>query len=150
MLLAEHLEESPVSANDIKVWAERDQEFFSTLNGGSLVMGTQSVNLTPHVISNFPAMGAVSCRVIPPQDREAVLLELHEGHPGITHMKSLARMYVWWPGTSADIEKSVRLCHECQHVQSSPPLAPLHPWKWPTRFAVPFQSKNILAAVDAI
>ena len=64
VLLAEHLEESPVSANDIKVWTERDQEFFSTLNGGGLVMGTQSVNLTPHVISNFPAMRAVSCGVI--------------------------------------------------------------------------------------
>jgi len=95
--------------------------------------------------------------VIPPPGREAVLQELHEGHPGITCMKSLARMYVWWPGISADIEKSVRLCRECQEVQSSPPLAPLHPWKWPTRpwarlhldFAGPFQGKNILIAIDA-
>ena len=71
--------------------------------------------------------------VIPPPGRETVLHELHEGHPGITRMKSLARMYVWWPGISADIEKSVRLCSECPQVQSSPPLAPLHPWKWPTR-----------------
>ena len=29
-----------------------------------------------------------------------------------------------------DIEKS---CHDCQQVQFHPPLAPLHPWKWPTR-----------------
>ena len=64
---------------------------------------------------------------------------------------------MWWPGISADIEKSVRLCRECQEVQSSPPLAPLHPWKWPTRpwarlhldFAGPFQGKNILIAIDA-
>ena len=42
-------------------------------------------------------------------------------------------------------------------MQSSPPLAPLHPWKWPTRpwarlhldFAGPFQGKNILIAIDA-
>ena len=95
--------------------------------------------------------------VIPPPGREAVLMELHEGHPGISRMKSLARMYVWWPGISADIEKSVRLCNSCQQQQSSPPLAPLHPWKWPTRpwarlhldFAGPFEGKTILVAIDA-
>lgn len=66
-------------------------------------------------------------------------------------------MYVWWPGITADIEKSVRLCQECQQVQSAPPMAPLHPWRWPTRpwarihldFAGPFQGKNILVAIDA-
>ena len=95
--------------------------------------------------------------VIPPPGREAVIQELHEGHPGISRMKGLSRMYVWWPGITADIEKSVRLCRECQQVQSSPPLAPLHPWKWPTRpwarlhldFAGPFEGKNILVVIDA-
>ena len=34
------------------------------------------------------------CRVvIPPQGRNQLLSELHHGHPGITKMKSLARMY---------------------------------------------------------
>ena len=47
-------------------------------------------------------------------------------------MKSLACMFVWWPGLDSDIEQIVRKCDECQSVQSSPPLAPLHPWKWPT------------------
>ena len=54
-------------------------------------------------------------------------------------------------------KKSVRLCRECQQVQSSPPPAPLYPWRWPTRpwarlhldFAGPFQGKNILVAIDA-
>ena len=72
-------------------------------------------------------------------------------------MKSLSRLYVWWPGINADIEKSVRLCHGCQEAQSVPPVAPLNPWKWPTRpwarlhldFAGPFEGKNILIAIDA-
>ena len=62
-----------------------------------------------------------------------MLQELHEGHPGMSKMKALARMYVWWPGIDSDIEKSVRICTECQEVQSSPPIAPLNPWKWLTR-----------------
>ena len=33
--------------------------------------------------------------VIPPEGRKAVLQQLHEGHPGTTRMKLLARMYVW-------------------------------------------------------
>ena len=95
--------------------------------------------------------------VIPPQGRQAVLQELHEGHPGITRMKGLARMYVWWPGINTDVEKSVWLCRHCQETQSSPPLAPLNPWQWPTRpwarihldFAGPIQGRMILVAVDA-
>ena len=66
-------------------------------------------------------------------------------------------MYVWWPGIDADIERSVRLCLPCQEGQSSPPAAPLHPWKWPTRpwarlhldFAGPMFGKMFLVTVDA-
>ena len=95
--------------------------------------------------------------VIPTPGRQAVLRELHEGHPGMTRMKALSRMYVWWPGITADIEKSVRLCCQCQKMQSTPPVAPLNPWKWPTRpwarlhldFAGPFEGKNILIVIDA-
>ena len=95
--------------------------------------------------------------VIPPPGRQAVLQELHEGHPGMSRMKSLARMYVWWPGIDADIEKSVRVCNACQEVQSSPPAAPLNPWKWPTKpwsrlhldYAGPFENRMFLILIDA-
>ncbi len=65
--------------------------------------------------------------------KEAVLVQLHEGHPGIARMKSLARMYVWWPGISVDIENTVQGCQECQQQQAFPAVNPLQPWKWPTR-----------------
>ena len=95
--------------------------------------------------------------VIPPQGRSTVLQELHEGHPGMTKMKALARMYVWWPLMDKEIEQSVQQCLFCQQQQAVPPVAPLQPWKWPSRpwvrlhmdFAGPFQGKIILVVIDS-
>ena len=59
--------------------------------------------------------------VVPHRGRRAVLEELHVGHLSMSKMKSLARMYVWWPGMDRDIErmsKSVeifKLCSLCHH-----------------------------------
>ena len=70
--------------------------------------------------------------VVPLQGRQAILQELHEGHPGMTRMKALARMYVRWPGLDSDIEKSVQQCVPCQQRQPDPPATP-QPWSWPSR-----------------
>ena len=51
----------------------------------------------------------------------------------------------------------VKHCTECQQSQSTPPLAPLHPWKWPTRpwahlhldFAGPMDGRMYLILVVA-
>ena len=71
--------------------------------------------------------------MVPPPYRQAVLTKLHDGHPRMARMKSLARMYVWWPGISADIKTLVRKCHACQQLQSDPAVAHLRHWSWPTR-----------------
>ena len=36
--------------------------------------------------------------IIPPTLRAEILSEVHEGHPGISRMKSLACMFVCWLG----------------------------------------------------
>ena len=54
-------------------------------------------------------------------------------------------------------ESTVCNCAECQMDQSTPPIAPSHPWSWPTRpwgrlhldYAGPFEGKMILIIVDA-
>ena len=51
--------------------------------------------------------------VIPPSLRQQVLSLLHEGHPGIVRMKTLARDAVWWPGMDLEIERLVRECEPC-------------------------------------
>ena len=45
-------------------------------------------------------------------------------------MKSLARMYFWWPGLTKDIEKLVKESAKCQETQSNPAMASLEPWTW--------------------
>ena len=65
--------------------------------------------------------------VVPPPGREAVMEELHEIHPGIVKMKSLARSYMWWPNMNAQLEARVKACEECQARRPPPAVAPLHP-----------------------
>lgn len=36
--------------------------------------------------------------------RQFILDELHEGHPGIFAIKSLAHSSVWWPSIDSDLE----------------------------------------------
>ena len=98
------------------------------------------------------------CRVIiPAKLRGKVLEELHDSHPGIVRMKSLARSHVWWPGIDEEIARTVKACSSCQCFKNASPKAPLHPWSWATKpwerihldFAGPFMGKMLLVAVDS-
>ena len=164
-LLTEHLEDSPVTAQHIRLWTRRDPVL-------SVIQNYVRHGWPDQVDSKFTAFTMKreelslhqDCIlwgnrvVIPNKGKEAVLHELHCGHPGITRMKALARMYVWWPGIDKDIENMVQTCNECQVNQATPPVAPLHPWKWPTKpwsrlhldFAGPLQNKMFLILIDAL
>ena len=95
--------------------------------------------------------------IIPKCLREKLLQELHKDHPGVIRMKSIARSFMWWPGLDKDIEHLAKACQSCQAVKRAPPVAPLHPWVWPSKpwqrvhldFAGPFQGSMFLVGVDA-
>ena len=95
--------------------------------------------------------------VVPKAGREKVLDELHEGHPGGSRMKGLARGVVWRPGIYKAIEERVKSCYFCQQGKKSPAMSPLHPWEWLNRpwsclhvdYAGPFMGKMFLITVDA-
>ena len=164
VLLMEHLEDSPVTADHIRVWTRRDPSLSSVVQFLHQGWPTQS---SPELHPFWSKKSELSLHqgcilwglrvVVPVQGREAVLQELHEEHPRMTKMKALARMHVWWPGMEKDIETTVRTCAKCQTVRAAPPVAPLHPWKWPTRpwarlhldYAGPFLGKVFLVVIDA-
>lgn len=56
--------------------------------------------------------------IIPLQDQDKVLNILHDTHPGICRMKSLARGYVWWPELVLVIE-TLNAVHVNCHAPSS-------------------------------
>ena len=90
--------------------------------------------------------------MIPEAGRKEVMRILHDGHPGASRMKALARGMVWWPRMDADLESVVQQCQPCQANRKAPPVAPLHPWEWPTKpwsrlhvnFARHFQGKTFI------
>ena len=166
VLLADHLSNSPVTADQIRECTRKDPQLAQIVQ--FVQQGWPNSCPSSDLLSSFYEKRMEltlyeGCLlwgnrvVIPTPCREAVLTELHAGHPGCTRMKGLSRMYVWWPGITKDIESTVRNCTACQMHQSTPPVAPLHPWSWPTRpwarlhldYAGPFEGKMILILIDA-
>ncbi len=94
---------------------------------------------------------------MPPQGRKRILEELHEAHPGVKKVKSLARYFVQWPKIDGAIEELVCQCPSCQLILETPPKVPLRPWSWPDApwkrvhvdFFGPFWGQIFLVVVNA-
>ena len=108
----EHLEDSPVSSLQNKVWNRRDPllaQVSRHLNEGWPDDCSEEA-LKPYWVWQAELSLQDGCLlwgghvIIPPPGRESILKELHGGHPGVLHMKTIARMFVWWPKMEADIE----------------------------------------------
>ena len=79
--------------------------------------------------------------MIPLEQREAILQQLHIGHFGIEKNKQRARDAVYWPRLNTDIESLIARCSICQEHQWAPHKEPMVNIPIPTR---PFQ----MVAVD--
>ena len=164
VLMVEGLQDAPITASQIAQWTRRDPLMARVTR--CILEGwpkSSDEELRPYWTRRLELTTHDGCIVwggrvvIPPLAREHLLVELHGGHPGVSRMKSLARSLMWWPGMDHAIEDMVRHCSDCQRAQASPPSAPLHPWKWPTRpwarlhvdFAGPMDGRMYLIVVDA-
>ena len=157
------LESLPVTAAQIRKWTTRDP----TLSKVCVMLSsgwekTDQPDLAPYQQRRTELSLHDGCilwgsRVVVPPRREKVLDELHEGHPGISRMKSLARSFVWWPGLDKSLELKVKTCNACQRSQNLPAVAPIQPWEWPERpwsrlhidYAGPLLGHMFLVVVDA-
>ena len=98
-----------------------------------------------------------SREIVPPTLYSLLLSKLHDTHPGINRMKSLARSYVWWPGINKEIESIVAQCQICQENRSALHQTVTHPWECPRSpwirvhvdHAGPFMNHYFLILVDS-
>ena len=164
VLLMEALNTSPIIVVNVKTWTNRDP-FLSRVKQMILQGWPKDTDAAfqPYIQRSKELTVQNDCVlwgsrvVIPEVGRGTVMTMLHDGHPGMTRMKAIARGVVWWPGIDAEIEKKVKECHECQVNQKSPTTASLHPWEWPSQpwsrlhidFAGPFEGKMFLVVADS-
>ena len=140
VFMLETLQGSPVQAKQIRQWTDRDPILARVRN--LILQGwriTEDEDMRPFIKRKEELSVQDGCVlwgnrvVVPRAGQDKVLEELHDSHPGMSRMKSLARSVVWWPGIDKDIEGKVKDCHQCQQYQKAPAQALLHPWEWPER-----------------
>lgn len=164
VLLVEQLNDSPVTAQQVATWTRQNLTLAKVLaNVQSGWKDDPDEDLRPYKSRNLELSVESGCLlwgtrvIVPPQGRERVLHELHDGHSGSSRMKAVAREIVWWPGLDAEIERLVKECERCQQSQPAPPSAPMQPWSWPTKpwsrlhidYAGPVEGKMFLIVIDA-
>ena len=161
--LMDTLDASPVTSSHVRQWTAKDPTLAKVRD--SLVSGNcpREDIIKPYHRCWSELSVEQGCLLrgtrvlIPAIGRKAVMDVLHEGHPGGTRMKALARSFVWWPGIDDDLESVVKECNQCQLTRHSPAQAPLHPWEFPAApwerlhadFAGPFLGQMFLVVVDA-
>ena len=131
VLLLETLQLSPITAAQIKTWTDHDlilsQVRELVLQGW---VTTTKPEMLPHQCRRYELSIHDGC-LLPPAGRAKVMADLYDGHPGICHIKQLARCYVWWPNVDQELKQKVKECNSCQMLQKSPAQTPMHPWEWP-------------------
>ena len=160
----EAFENMPITASDIRYHTESDKDMLELIE--------YIKHGCPHNITN-PTLSSLKNKIsdmcifdgcilyqnrvfVPHLLRRSVLGILHDCHPGIVAMKSLARSLVWYPGIDHDIETLVKSCPECISIKPRPPKSnirwPIAPKNW-SRIHVDhfyFENHIIFLAVDSL
>jgi len=159
------LDNAPMTSTDVAKFSLKDSVLrkISKCVTDNMWHNVNHVDLKPYVARRNDLYIDEGClmwgsRVIIPEVlRSKILSELHDCHPGVNRMKSLARSYFWWPGMDGEIERLVNCCQTCQENQNNPNKSPVHPWEWTNKpwvrlhadFAGPFLNKYFLIIIDS-
>ena len=164
IMLLETLQSSPVTAKLIKTWTNQDPTLSKVRD---LVKRgwthTNDPKLQPYQRRHMELSVQADCVlwgnriIVPPAGQSRVLDVLHDGHPGISRMKELARSFIWWPGLDDDIQSRVEACTKCQINQKSSTPQQLHPWEWPEHpwsrihidYVGPIRNRYLLVVIDS-
>ena len=119
--LLQTLQSSPITAEHIKSWTDKDP-ILSRVRNFVCKGWTDSCGdkLSPYWQRKEELSMQDGCVlwgnrvIIPMLGRPEVLDLLHDGHPGITKMKNIARQVVWWPSIDKDLANKVQQCETCQ------------------------------------
>ena len=165
VLLLEYIDSSPITSSDIVNWTKHDPVLSKVYGLVQEGWGDECDDeaLKPYFrrrseLSTQDGLLLWGSRIIvPPKGRRAILGQLHQGHPGITRIKQIARSFIWWPNVDSDLEQTVRSCQQCQENLKAPPPAPMNPWPWPEEpwsrihvdFAGPVLGKMLMIVIDA-
>ena len=165
VFLLQKLDYSPVTSEHIKTMTRRDPVLSKVSEYVTTGWPTDCANSNLSVY--FQKQNEISIEngcllwgtrvIIPTSGHKAVLELLHECHPGIVKMKSIARRVCWWPKIDSDIESFVQNCGNCQSQVSLPSLSTVHPWEWPgipwhrihVDYAGPINGKMYLIIIDS-
>ena len=103
VLFFEKLDTTPVTSSQIALMTKRDQTLSNVLEmtkRGIFPLKSKDEELKPYVLrqAELSTQGDVllwgNRVIIPPAGRQTLLNELHQTHPGIVKMKSLARSVI--------------------------------------------------------
>jgi len=106
----QQLDELPVTDKDISTAQDPvlPQVFNYTLHGWPVYSSAVDSKVRPYfktqlTIHNGCLLWGLRV-VIPERHSHKVMKLLHSGHPGMTRMKSLATLHIWWPDIDSAIE----------------------------------------------
>ena len=163
----QQLDELPVTDKEIRKATAQDpvlsQVFNYTLHGWPVYSSAVDSKVRPFFHKRMQLTIHNGCLlwglrvVIPQKYRHKVIQLLHSGHPGMTRMKSLARLHVWWPDIDSAIETHAKSCTGCAIAGRDPVRVPLYQWELPLRpwqrvhidYAGPFKGKMWLLLIDS-
>ena len=92
--------------------------------------------------------------VVPASMQQTTLTKIHQGHQGIERCRQRARISVWWPGLSTQIEKFIKACPQCakENTPRREPLMPTslpdYPWQKIATDLFTLDGKNYILVSD--
>ncbi|KAG6464303.1 hypothetical protein O3G_MSEX014427 [Manduca sexta] len=155
----------PITRNDLRIATDSDETLAQVKN--YVMQGwpkkISETNLRSYYLCRTQLAYEDGCLmrghkiVLPEKLRSKILSELHKSHLGIVKTKAEARSRFWFPGIDASIEGMIGSCLICTQLRSSPPQAPMSPWKYPPQpfyrihldFLGPLHGSMYLVIVDA-